>query len=56
MDPKIVADLPPELDAKDDAGTPRWVYVFGIIAIVVVALFVVLHLSTGGLGYHLRTP
>jgi ABC-type transporter Mla subunit MlaD len=30
-----------------EAGTPRWVKVFGIVALVVVVLFVVL-LLTGG--------
>jgi hypothetical protein len=33
------------------AGMPRWVKVFGIIAIVVVLLFVIL-LLTGGPGSH----
>jgi hypothetical protein len=32
-------------------GTPRWVKVFGIIAVVVVLLFVIL-LLTGGPGRH----
>ncbi len=33
-------------------GRPRWVRVFGIIVIVLVLLFVILHLSSGGLGGH----
>ncbi len=33
-------------------GTPRWVYVFGIIVIVLVLLFVILHLTGGGLRLH----
>jgi hypothetical protein len=33
-------------------GAPRWVKVFGIIAIVLVLLFVVLHLSGHGFGGH----
>jgi hypothetical protein len=33
-------------------STPLWVYVFGIIALVLVLLFVILHLTGGGLGGH----
>ncbi|MBA2563863.1 MAG: hypothetical protein H0V09_00365 [Gemmatimonadetes bacterium] len=33
-------------------GTPRWVYVFGILAIVLVLLFVIIHFLGGGLGDH----
>jgi len=39
-------------DRGSTTGTPRWVYVFGIIAIVLVLLFVILHLTGGGLGGH----
>lgn len=39
----------------DDTGTPRWVYVSGIIALVLVALFVIMHLTGGGMGNH-TTP
>lgn len=40
-------------DTGDDTGsTPRWVKVFGIIALVVVLLFVILHFTGGGLGLH----
>ena len=35
-----------------DASTPRWVKVFGIIAIVVVVAFVILHLAGGGPRAH----
>ncbi len=43
----------PYLDSSGDAGhdadsTPRWVYVFGGIALVVVLLFVILLLTGGG--------
>lgn len=31
---------------------PRWVKVFGIIAIVLVALFIILHLTGRGFGGH----
>jgi hypothetical protein len=49
-----MADLPPDSndDAGDDTATPRWVYVSGIIAIVLVLLFVILHLTGHGLGDH----
>ena len=44
-----MADDSPIPDSNDDeAGIPRWVYVLGIIAIVVIVLFVILHFSFGG--------
>ena len=33
-------------------ATPRWVKVFGIIVIVLVLLFVILHLTGRGFGGH----
>jgi hypothetical protein len=45
-----MAEPPPDLD--DDTGTPRWVYVSGAIAIVLVLLFVILHLAGGGFKGH----
>jgi hypothetical protein len=57
----MVYPPPPHHDSKGntdrDTGTPRWVKVFGIIAIVLVLLFVIL-LLTGrdhGPGRHLRS-
>ena len=61
-----MADPPPYPDSNGDTGddtrvrpdrgsttgTPRWVKVFGIIALVLVLLFVILHLTGGGLGRH----
>ncbi|WP_426998463.1 hypothetical protein [Pseudarthrobacter sp. N5] len=61
-----MADLPPDRDTKDSphpdtgarrrrgplAGAPRWVKVFGIIAVVLVLLFVISHLAGGGMGGH----
>lgn len=44
-----MADPPPEI--ADDTATPRWVKVFGIVALVVVLLFVGL-LLIGGPGGH----
>ena len=32
-------------DRRSAPGTPRWVKVFGVIALVLVLLFVVLHLT-----------
>lgn len=39
-------------DRRLSTGAPRWVKVFGIIAIILVLLFVVLHLSGHGFGSH----
>lgn len=39
-------------DDESTAGTPRWVKVSGVIALVVVLLFAVLHLTIGGRGGH----
>jgi len=36
-----------------EAPTPRWVKVFGIIAIMVLVAFVILHLAGGGPGRHM---
>lgn len=41
-----MADPPPY------PGTPRWVYAAGIVAVVLVLLFVVLHLVGGGFRGH----
>ena len=35
-------------DGESGAGTPRWVKVFGIIALVVALLFVILMFAGGG--------
>ena len=61
-----MTDLPPHRDSNGDAGddtvmspdreattgAPRWVKVFGIVALVLVLLFVILHLTGRGLGGH----
>lgn len=40
-------------DDELDDSTPRWVIVFGLIALVVVVLVVILHLTGGGFsGLH----
>lgn len=35
-------------------STPSWVYVFGIVLIVLILLFVIQHLTGGGLGGHTK--
>jgi len=35
-------------------STPRWVKAFGIAALIVVALFVIMHLTGHGFGQHVR--
>ena len=49
-----MANLRPTQNSNGDTGTPRWVKVFGIIAIVLVLLFVILHLTglVGMRGHH----
>jgi len=39
-------------DRESTASTPRWVKIFGIIALVLVLLFAILHLTGHGLGGH----
>ena len=41
--------------ASTEESTPRWVSVSGIVVIVLVLLFVILHLTGGGLENH-TTP
>jgi hypothetical protein len=38
---------------KSAESTPRWVWVFGIIAVILVVAFVLLHLTGHGMGGHL---
>ena len=38
----------PPRDRDPNPGTPRWVYVFGIITLVLLLLFVILHLAGAG--------
>ncbi|MCA1566007.1 MAG: hypothetical protein LC803_10295 [Acidobacteria bacterium] len=40
------------LDLVSSAGTPLWVKVFGIIAVVLILLFILLHLTGRGMGGH----
>jgi hypothetical protein len=49
-----MADLLPESGSNGDGarGTPRWVKVFGIIALALLLLFVILMLTGHGPGRH----
>ncbi|NUQ73897.1 MAG: hypothetical protein HUU21_10095 [Polyangiaceae bacterium] len=57
-----MADPPPYPDPGDDTGvgpdresstsTPRWVKVSGLITVIMVLLFVVVHLAGGGFRGH----
>ncbi len=42
------------LDRGSTASTPRWVKVFGIIVVALVLLFVIRHLTGGGIGRHMH--
>lgn len=46
-----MTDPPPDPETGD-AATPRWVKVFAITFIILVLLFVIVHLTGGGLGGH----
>ncbi|HEX9918969.1 MAG TPA: hypothetical protein VGA87_07375 [Pyrinomonadaceae bacterium] len=52
-----MADEPPyadsDADSEDDTGTPRWVKLFGLVALVLVLLFVILMLTGHSPGRHL---
>ena len=43
-----MADLSPNSETSEAPGTPRWVKVFAIIALVVVLLVVVMMVAGGG--------
>ena len=48
-----MADRPTDPDSRLETGMPRWVKVFGIVALVVVVLVVILLLAGGhGPGRH----
>jgi hypothetical protein len=50
----VSSDSEPDVRPSPEAATrtPRWVYVVGLHAIALALLFVVMHLTTGGLGNH----
>jgi hypothetical protein len=41
-----------ETNRNSPTTTPRWVKVFGIIVVVLILLFVILHLTGNSLGGH----
>lgn len=47
-----MADAPRPRDTEGEARTPRWVYVVGIILILVALAFVAMHLAGGGIPSH----
>lgn len=38
------------MDANEEAGAPRWVKIFGAVALVFVLVFAALHLTGRGFG------
>lgn len=52
--PEVGDDTSVEPDRGSPPSTPRWVKVFGIIALVLVLLFVILHLTGNNFGGHGR--
>ena len=47
-DRSLRASAPPDFEPEAFIGPPRWVKVFGLIAIIVVVLVVILLLAGGG--------
>ena len=50
-----MSQIPVKPNRGSPPSTPRWVKVFGIIALALVLLFVILHLTGNGFGGH-HTP
>jgi hypothetical protein len=46
----LMADQPPYRDYREHPGTPRWVKVFGVIALLLVLLVVIALLTDGSHG------
>jgi hypothetical protein len=46
----IMAETRIRPDPEAPPGVPRWVKIFGIVLLVLVLVFVVLHLTGNGLG------
>lgn len=53
-----MAEVPPADNSNDDdAGIPRWLYVLGIIAIILVVVFLAVHFIFGGsMGHRMQQP
>jgi uncharacterized integral membrane protein len=52
-----MADVPPKPDSHGNAGEdsrsrPRWVKVFGILIVILVLVFVIMHLTSGDIPDH----
>ncbi|WP_159042761.1 hypothetical protein [Streptomyces curacoi] len=43
---------PPRPEVPDDERAPRWVKVSATVAVVLVAVFVIVHLAGGGMAGH----
>ena len=53
-----MADGPPVHSSDgDDAGMPRWLYVLGIIAVILIVVFLTMHFIFGGpIGHGIQQP
>ena len=53
-----MAEIPPVHDSHgDDAGIPRWLDVLGLIAVIFIVLFLVMHFIFGGpMGHGMEQP
>ena len=49
-------NAPKRADGGSATPAPRWVKVFGIVGLVVVAAFAIIHLTVGGLHEHGAPP
>jgi hypothetical protein len=47
-----MAGSSPTPGPAEDAPTPRWVYVAGVALIFIALVFVVMHLTSGGIPSH----
>jgi hypothetical protein len=39
-------------DTSDEAPMPKWVYVVGVVVILLFVIFVAMHLAAGGIPSH----
>ena len=53
-----MAEIPPIDDSNgDDAGIPSWLYVLGLIAVILIVLFLVMHfIFDGPMGHGMHSP
>ena len=52
--PKSDGDLKAKPGRRSGSPAPRWVKLFGLVALVLFALFVILHLTGHGFGHHMH--